>query len=141
MDAAAGQRVRVLLKWVQVLDDQDPAWKGAGEFRFFVRVTGDGVVRERWVPEAGVLEISDDPRRNRVRLDLPIFEGVVRERLEIELAGVELDVGDAHDALPGYRRVFTGPPAGWLGSYGPGDEEEEPEDLGAWRVWYRIEAA
>jgi len=137
-----GQAVRVVLERIQILDDHDPFLKGAGEFRFRARVysrDNGGQRQETRLPSKGEYEISDKPHKNTVHLDLPLFEGFVERHLAIELVRVELDTFDPDDKLPPYRRVFTGPPDSWLGMFGPGDEEIEPEDLGDWRVWYRVE--
>jgi hypothetical protein len=40
---------------------------------------------------------------------------------------------------PQYRRAFCCPALEWLGEYGPRDEVVDPEEMGTWRVWYRIE--
>jgi hypothetical protein len=137
-----GQPVRVVLEQIQILDDHDPFLKGAGEFRFRGRVyTHDngGQRQETRLPAQGEYKISDKPHKNTVHVDLPLFEGFVEKHLAVELLGIEQDTFDPDDKLPPYRRVFTGPPDGWLGAFGPGDEEIEPEDLGDWRVWYRVE--
>lgn len=140
---AAGEKVRVVLRWIQILDRKEPFFKKRGEFVFRSRIFSEdgGPVAEQRLPAEGVFEISDDPSENRLRLDVPLFEGLVADHLAIELTGEEQDVTSANDELNPYRRIFRGPPATWLGSYGPGDERIEPEDLGDWRIWYRIERA
>lgn len=140
---AAGENVRIVLERIQIVDDNDPLLKGAGEFRFRARVhpDDDASVREIRLPGRGKFRISDRPGRNVLDLDVPIFEGVVRDRLAVEISGVELDTFDPDDRLAAYRRIFSGTPEAWVGSFGPGDEAVEPEDLGDWKVWYRIERA
>lgn len=139
-----GQKVRVVLERIQILDDQDPWLKGQGEFRFTSRAhsrNNGGSIQEHRLPGSGQLAISDKPGRNIVRIDVPIFEGFVEDHLAIEVTGVEVDTFDPDDDLCRYRRVFRGAPETFVGSYGPGDEAVESEDLGDWRLWYRIEGA
>ncbi|HUE72279.1 MAG TPA: hypothetical protein VMP01_15450 [Pirellulaceae bacterium] len=38
-----------------------------------------------------------------------------------------------------YRRTFQGNAESWLGSYRPSDQQRDPENVGDWQVWYRIE--
>jgi hypothetical protein len=139
-----GQKVRVVLERIQILDDQDPWLKGEGEFRFGSRVhsrdNGDSIQEHR-LPLRGVLSISDKVGRNVVEIETPIFEGFVESHLAIEVTGVELDTFDPDDDLCRYRRVFLGAPETFLGSYAPSDDKIDSEDLGDWRVWYRIERA
>src|SRR5262249_55069228 len=99
------------------------------------------LLQETRFPEKSYLSIPDKPGRNIVQLNLPLFEGFVEDHLAVEITGLELDTFDPDDELCPYRRVFNGPPESWLGSFGPGDEKIEPENLGDWRVWYRIERA
>lgn len=139
-----GQKVRVVLERIQILEDQDPWLKGEGEFRFQSRAhsrNNGGLSQQHRLPGRGHLPISDKAGRNVVRFDVPVFEGFVEDHLAIEVTGVELDTFDPDDNLCPYRRVFRGAPETFLGSYGPGDEQIEPEDLGDWRLWYRIERA
>ena len=35
--------------------------------------------------------------------------------------------------------VFKGDAASWVGAYQPGDQLNDPENVGDWQVWYRIE--
>ncbi|MBI1765617.1 MAG: hypothetical protein HYR56_29800 [Acidobacteria bacterium] len=139
-----GQKVRLVLERIQILDDHDPFIKGAGEFRFHARVhsrNNGGLLRELRLPGKGHFSISDAPGHNTIHLNLPLFEDFVEDHLAVEIMGIELDTFDPDDELCPYRRIFTGPPESWLGSYGPGDEQIEPENLGDWKVWYRIERA
>jgi hypothetical protein len=140
-EGLAGERLRIVLERIQIVNDNDPFLKSAGEFRFRSRVQPDhdASVRETRLPGSGKYRVSDRPARNMLHLDIPIFEGVVRDRLAVEIAGVELDTFDPDDQLASYRRIFSGAPGGWVGSFGPGDEAVESEDLGDWKVWYRIE--
>ena len=137
-----GQKLRLVLERIQILDDHDPFLKLAGEFRFVARVSSTsngGLSQETKFPPKGHYTISDKPAHNTVHLDLPVFEGFVQDDLAVEITGIEMDTFDPDDKLCPYRRVFTGPPENWLGSFNPGKDDRQPENLGDWRVWYRIE--
>jgi len=142
MESQSGERIRIVLRSIQILDRKEPFFKKRGEFRFQARVAvgpSNTVVETRF-PENGVYYMSDEPGHNWLRLDLPIFEGEAADQLAVELLGEEVDELSANDHLNPYRRIFTGTPENWVGSYGPGDLEAiEPEDIGDWRVWYSIE--
>lgn len=135
-------RVRVVLRWIQILDTKEPFFKKAGEFRFVTRVTGTGAPVEKKIPEKGHLSISESFMQNKVTFDTVIFEGEVDEELSIVIQGEEIDLLSKNDQLPPYRREFVGAPTEWIGWYGPGDETpgDDPENMEAWRVCYRIEA-
>lgn len=138
--AETGERIRVTLRWVQILDKLEPFWKEEGEFRFTALVEADGATTRTRIPEKGFYKISDHPAWNRQSLDKVIFEGPVKDRLVVELRGEELDFLSDDDQLAVYRREFTGSPSSWLGRHCPGDEgSADPENLANWRVCYEIE--
>jgi len=61
--------------------------------------------------------------------------------MTLSLLPVEQDLLDPDDPLSRYRRIFNGPPETWVGRYGPADQGPgDPEALGDWQVWYRIES-
>jgi hypothetical protein len=143
-------RIRVVLRWIQILDKMEPAWKEKGEFRFTARITSEnegGIVREMRFPEQGHYDISDHPAWNKVVLNRVLFEGAVQDHLVVDLRGEELDTLTANDQLDHYRREFRGDPTSWIGWYGPGDDTAQevntadPENMSNWRVCYVIEAA
>ncbi|MCI0436809.1 MAG: hypothetical protein L0271_24690 [Gemmatimonadetes bacterium] len=138
-------RIRVTLRWIQILDNLEPFYKERGEFRFSGAVSADGqpatVTR---FPTEGYYEISDHPAWNKLNLDRLLFEGEVRNALTVELAGEELDTMSANDQLDKYKRSFAGPPSTWIGHYGPGAfdadvDPSDPENMSNWRVSYDIE--
>jgi hypothetical protein len=139
------ERVRVTLRWIQILDKMEPFYKDRGEFRFTARVATDvgAQIQETRFPTEGHYEISDHPAWNKLNLDRVIFEGDVSERLTVELMGEELDTLSANDQLDHYKRVFEGGADAWVGVYGPGDEGRttDPENMSNWRVNYSIERA
>lgn len=92
-------------------------------------------------PRKGHYHISDKPGRNTVHINLPLFEGCVQDHVAMANTGIEMGTFDPDDKFRPYRPVFTGLPAEWLGSIGPGADHIEPEDLGDWRLRYRIERA
>lgn len=138
-----GERIRVILRQVQILDNLEPFFDSEGEFRFHIRVSSRnrGLVEETTLPKEGYYPISDHPAWNRKQLDQVVFEGEVDDHLEIEIKGEELDVGSS-DWLTPYRRVFEGPPSSWIGKYRPGDEgSQDPERMKDWGVFLDIEKA
>ncbi|MGH7552298.1 MAG: hypothetical protein ACREMQ_04655 [Longimicrobiales bacterium] len=142
------ERIRVVLRWVQILDIMEPFFKHRGEFRFSARVTSDktGRAHETRFPTDGYYEISDHPAWNKLKLDKVIFEGEVDRKLVVEIMGEELDSFTAADRLDHYKREFAGVPRSWIGGYGPGAESDsdgaqsgDPEEMSKWRVNYVIE--
>jgi hypothetical protein len=143
---AMAERIRVTLRWIQILDNLEPFFEARGEFRFIARVTADGHVQETQFPKEGYYEISDHPDWNRIRLDRSVYAGPVERRLVVELMGEELDALSANDRLVHYRREFVGSPSDWVGEYGPGkadngDTGTDPESMRNWIVSYLIERA
>lgn len=148
MSEASNPRIRVVLRWLQILDTLDPAWKESGEFVFRTKVlTGGtpGKVVETRLPEEGHWDVRSDPQYNRLNhLDRVIFEGHTEGNiLVVELTGEELDTIGSNDFLVPYKRIFTGNPTSWIGRYQPGDEGQGPdaESMENWRVCYDIELA
>ena len=137
----AGPRVRVVLERIEVVQDMEPWFKGRGEavFRARVRTTGPDLEQVTRVPDRGVLKISDRPGENVLELERVVFDGYAGEELAIEISGTEHDTFDPDDSLGRYARVFDCRHGGLFGSFGPNDEALDPEDVGPWRVHYRIE--
>ena len=147
MAEQSGGRIRVTLRWVQILDIMESAWEEVGEFRFQTRVATPAEVQEFHFPETGHYEISDHPAWNKLQLDRVIYEGPAAEPMVVELMGEEIDTLSANDLLDHYRREFTGSPDTWFGWYGPGEDvppgmykrSEDPEMMEKWRVCYIIQ--
>lgn len=150
MAEQTGGRIKVVLRWVQILDKLEPAWKEKGEFRFTARISsenGGGFNKELRFPEQGHYDISDHPAWNKVVLNRTLYEGPIEDHLVVELNGEEIDTFSKNDQLDSYRREFRGSPSNWAGWYGPGDDmsaEEintaDPENMSNWRICYVIEA-
>ena len=140
MTGEAGQRIQVVLRWIQILDKLEPFFKETGEFVFRSRVESGGAVHETKFPEEGFYSISDKPGWNRLeKLNKVLFEGVPGDQLVVELKGEELDQFSANDELDHYRREFSGDPARWVGHYEPVDEgSADPENMKTWRICYDI---
>ena len=51
MAEQTGARIKVTLRWIQILDKMEPAWKEKGEFRFQTRVSAAGQTQEFHFPE------------------------------------------------------------------------------------------
>lgn len=149
MAEQTGGRIKVVLRWVQILDKLEPAWKEKGEFRFTARVSsenGGGIVKEMRFPEQGHYDISDHPAWNKVVLNRTIYEGPIEDHLVVELNGEEIDTLSKNDQLDSYRREFRGNPKNFAGWYGPGDDvppdqvnPADPENMSNWRICYVIE--
>ena len=139
-----GERIRVILRWIQIKDNKEAAWDDEGEFRFRSRITTGGVTEELEFPDPPAFwSISDHPRRSKVdKIDKVLFEGDAGSSLVVELSGTELDTLSSDDPLEEYRREFTGPVDSWLGTHFPADEGgDDPENLSDWRVCYDVERA
>jgi hypothetical protein len=143
MSQNGGNRIRVILRWIQIKDNKEAMWDDEGEFRFRSKVTTGGKVHELEFPEQGYWAISDHPRRNKVdKIDKVLYEGDVGDSLLVELFGVELDQLTANDQLQDYRREYTGAPSAWVGRHQPTDEgSADPENMVDWRICYDIELA
>lgn len=144
MSGQAGTRIRVTLRWLQILDDLEPFFKDKGEFVFWAKVwtdNGGGHAQETRMPRKGHYAISDHPRWNRLNnLDKVLFEGEVVDHLAIELRGEELDQLSGNDQLEFYTRTFTGAIGDHCRLIQPGDEgSDDPENMSNWRVGYEIE--
>ncbi len=136
----AGQRIQVVLRWIQILDKLDPFFKETGEFVFSSKVESGGKVEKYRFPEQGYYAISDKPGWNRLeKLNKVLFDGVPEGGLVVELNGEELDQLSANDQLDHYRREFSGNVDDWLGHYEPVDEgTTDPENMSNWRICYDI---
>ncbi len=144
--AGDGTHVRVVLRWIQIMNKLEPAWKEKGEFRFTARVSSDdrgGIFQETTMPEEGHYAISDHPRENKLdKMNRVLFDGRVDDHLVVEMTGEEIDVLSANDPLGDYRREFRGDPTDWVGRYHPGDEaSDDPENMPNWRICYDVELA
>jgi hypothetical protein len=141
----AATRIRVTLRYVEILDRKDLDEYGEFVFRFKVSVPERDLERSVRLPESGHYSVSDHPSMNRLKLDKVIFEGEVwdGDSMVIEATGEELDTLTPNDHLESYRRVFTGPVAGWMGRVGPwdegSDEARDAEQLEDWRIAFDIE--
>jgi hypothetical protein len=141
----AATRIRVTLRYVEILDRKDLDEYGEFVFRFKVSVPERDLERSVRLPESGHYSVSDHPSMNRLKLEKVIFEGEVwdGDSMVIEATGEELDMLTPNDHLESYRRVFTGPVAGWLGRVSPWDEgsdaARDAEQLEDWRIAFDIE--
>ena len=133
-----GQKIRVVLRRIQLLESKEPFFKARGEYSFRARVSVEGgSASETILPEKGYYSLSAEPGKNIVPLQLTLYEGQPEGSLTVELNATELDKMSANDNFTPYRKTFSGAPDSWVGSYGPAGDE----DLGDWRIWYLIERA
>ena len=144
MTDQAGERIQVVLRWIQILDKMEPFYKETGEFVFTSKVESGGDVQETRMPEGdGFYSISDKPGWNRLeKMNKTLFDGVPGPSMVLELKGVELDQLSANDELDHYRREFSGNVADWIGHYEPVDEgSTDPENMPKWRICFDIKRA
>lgn len=139
-----GQKVRLVLEKIQVTDDREPWFKGKGEFQFYAKVStpdNDGQEQSEKFPLKKYYKLSDKAGQNEIVLNEPLFEGYVEHNLFVQIGGVEMDTFDPDDKLSVYKRVFKGVPKDWIASYDPESSQLSVEEVGGWKVWYRIEYA
>jgi hypothetical protein len=139
-----GQSIKVILEKIQVTDDREPWFKGRGEFQFYAKVStpdNGGQEQSEKYPVKTYYKLSDKAGQNEIVLNETLFEGYVEHNLFVQIGGVELDTFDPDDKLCTYKRAFTGKPRYWIGSYNPEIMNPSEEDVGGWKVWYRIEYA
>jgi hypothetical protein len=141
----AATRIRVTLRYIEVLDRKDLDEYGEFVFRFKTTIPERGVEQEVRLPESGHYSVSDHPSMNRLKLDRVIFEGEIDdgETMVLEATGEELDLLTPNDHLEAYRRVFSGSVSEWVGRHSPWDEGSDaavdPEQLKDWRFAFAIE--
>ena len=136
-----GPKIRVVLESVLIVDDRDPSLKGAARSTSrcsSVRRTTAASSSARVCRPGGHFELG---RGERLEIGEEIFVGFVEDDLGIRINAMERDTFDPDDNLGSYTRTFSCPAETWLGSYQPGDEPIDPEDVGYWQVSYRIERA
>lgn len=137
-----GQKIKVILEKIQIVNDREPFFKGKGEFRFSAKVaTSDngGLSKEFTIPNHGHYSISDNSGENEIELNIIILDNFVENNLFIQIGGIELDTFDPDDRLNSYKRDFSGKPENWIGNYFPKNGEPSMEDLGDWKIFYRVE--
>jgi hypothetical protein len=134
-----GNRVRVILERIKVLDFHGPLVHGSGEASLIARVTSTnagGIGSSTRLPSTGTYPILDRPEGYVIDVNREIFRGTVVDNLAVEIYSAEPEEADRTRY---YRRAFKGKPETWLGSYRPGDEKRDPENVGDWQLSYRIE--
>ena len=135
-----GVRLRVILEKINVLDFYGPLVHGSGEVSLVARVTSTnagGIGGSTRLPATGAYPVLDKPEGYVIDVNKEIFRGTVVDDLTVEIYSAEPD--EAKRTCY-YRRKFKGKAAQWLGSYRPRDQKRDPENVGDWQVWYRIEA-
>jgi hypothetical protein len=132
--------LRVVVEKIEVIDDRDCLGKGEVWFETCVETgyRGGTSVTKR-LPSCGHFSVSDKPGKNVIELDTEIFRGVAADDLAIRIAGGEHDWLSENDPLGVYTRHFVGSAQSWLKTYRPDDESIDEEDVGLWKVTYRIE--
>jgi hypothetical protein len=134
-----GMKIRVVLEKIKILEACEPWWKGAGEVDFEASAwTPDngGILQHTRLPQTGQWKARTGDVLN---IETVIFEGIVRDRLNLKIRGMERDFLDPDDHLVVFHRNFSCDPDQWIKQYMPGDEKVDPEDLEYFQLWYRIE--
>jgi len=135
-----GREARVLqvtVERIKVLDPYGPLVQGSKQVSFTAHVrshNGGGAVTR--LPASGVYTVSDDPCGSIITVNQEIFRGLAGEDLEIEIMSAA-KYGES--CVCHYRRKFLDVMESWVGAYRPNDEHPDPENVGDWQVWYRIE--
>ena len=143
MAEQSGTRVRVILRWLQILEslDSDEIGEFIFQFRCFTKNNG-GQIQETRIPEGtGYIKISHNRSQNRLdHINKVLFDGFVQDHLKIIAQGEEVDQFSENDFLETYEREFTGAVSGFAGPHIPGDEGSvDPENMSNWRIAYEIE--
>jgi len=135
----AGVRLRVLLDRIRVLDPYGPLVHGSRQVSLIARVTSEdagGIGATTPLPATGTYPMPG-PHGDTIRIGRELFRGTVVDDLTIEIFSAE---PEEHERTCHYRRQFKGDPNDWLGEYKPSDQARDPENVGDWQLWYRIEA-
>lgn len=139
--------IRVTLERIKVLDDKDKGLLGKGEMSITACTSFDHNPNRKHfirIPEEGEIKVSDKEGQNVIELNQVIYEGYVgiEDDMRVSLQISEHDCLKRKDELTAYDRLFPAPPETWVGYYTPDDsiERKDPENLGDWQVWYRIES-
>jgi len=134
-----GVRLRVILEKINVLDFDGPLVHGSGEVSLIARVTSTnagGTGSSARLPATGTYPVLDKPGGYVIDVNKEIFRGTVVDDLTVEIYSAE---PDETKRTCYYRRKFKGKAGQWLGSYQPRDQKRDPENVGDWQIWYRIE--
>jgi hypothetical protein len=131
-------RVRVILDRIRVLDPFGPLVHGSGQVSLIARVTSEdagGIGATTALPATGAYPMPG-PHGDTIRVGRELFRGTVVDDLTVEIFSSE---PEEHERTCHYRRQFKGDPHDWLGEYKPSDQARDPENVGDWQLWYRIE--
>src|SRR6266851_3527329 len=134
-----GTRLRVILERIKILDFYGPLVHGSGGLALIARVTSSfagGVGGSRRLPPTRHYRVLDQPEGFVVDIEREIFKGTVDDNLTVEIWSTE---PDEEARVCHYRRTFKGKAKNWIGSYKPSDEKPDPENVGDWQLWYRID--
>jgi hypothetical protein len=138
-DDGKGVRVRVILERVKILDAFGPLVHGSGQVRLTARVTSTntgGLGAVTTLPPTGAYPVLHRPEGHIINVNKELFRGTVVDDLTVEVFSAESDEKE-HTCY--YRRTFKGGAGSWIGSYRPSDQPHDPENVGDWQLWYRIE--
>lgn len=134
-----GARIRLILEKVRILDYFGPLVHGSGRVSLISRVTtaADGTTGAiTRLPSTGAYTVPNRPDGYTIEIQREIFRGGVKDNLTVEIFSAESEEAK-HECY--YKRVFKGKVEGWLGLCKPSDQVKDPENVGDWQVWYRIE--
>jgi hypothetical protein len=142
------RRVRVTLRYIEILDSKDIDTVGEFRFRFRAGVPERDDVVESRIPEDehAHLSISEHPARNRVSMGTVLFEGDVGpgDSLLVEADGEEVDRFTPNDPITSVPPRLSSAARCRTRRARPWDEgidgEGDPEQLNDWRFAYVIEA-
>ena len=138
-DKGKGTRLRVILEKIKILDFFGPLVHGSGAVGLTTRVTSTnagGIGGITQLPSTGSYPVLDHLGGYVIDINKEIFRGTVVDNLTVEIFSAE---SEEAGRTCYYRREFKGKAEKWLSSYKPSDQTRDPENVGDWQVWYRVE--
>jgi hypothetical protein len=140
-----GQRIRVILEKIEVnkcgrARSSPPYTPHLLRITTRIRTEDNGITEQRHaLPEhAPGFKLNGTATTDVVHIGTEIFRGWVEDDLAVEISAAEVRAYEG-EALCKYKRVFSGPVESFLRNYRPNDEPIDPEVMGSWEVWYRVE--
>jgi hypothetical protein len=139
----SGERIRVILEKIEINKCDDAKLvHNLLHVCTRVRTEDNGIIEQRHTfPKcAPGYVLNSTATTDIIHINAEIFRGYVEDDLAVQIAASEVSRHE-REAFCRYKRTFAGPTESFLRSYRPNDEPIDPEIVGGWEVWYRIERA